>query len=102
MRELLGQGRSREVIALSSRVLEHGVDPEEKAVTSTQRLAAYFNVGLADSADCRESEDQAGSWPGPWARRPRWATSTPWRPASAMPAAPPTRRWPTCWTASGT
>ncbi|WP_344669279.1 GGDEF domain-containing protein [Catenulispora yoronensis] len=59
MRELLGQGRSREVIALSSRVLEHGVDPEEKAVTSTQRLAAYFNVGLADSADCRESEDQA-------------------------------------------
>ncbi|NUP50228.1 MAG: GGDEF domain-containing protein [Catenulispora sp.] len=59
LRELLGQGRSREVIALAGQVMARGTDPEEKAVASTQELAAYFNIGQAGSAKCRASQEQA-------------------------------------------
>ncbi|NUR25334.1 MAG: hypothetical protein HOV83_05710, partial [Catenulispora sp.] len=59
MRELLAQGRSREAIAVGGEILGERGDPEEKALAATQRLAAYFNIGQAGTAECRETEEQA-------------------------------------------
>ncbi|GAA1983324.1 GGDEF domain-containing protein [Catenulispora subtropica] len=59
LRKLLAQGRSREVLSLSGRLLERPGDPQERAIAATQRLAAYFNIGQAGSAECRETEEQA-------------------------------------------